>query len=188
MFLAGGPGPGTVALWKLFTAPTRSCCCSAPSALATPEFTSAIGSAAGVTYITTPLARPERLPARGASACSPPTGRQFHTEAGPAVLYGYEAMSAILDAIRRAGSHGNDRPDVIKAFMATRDRESVLGRYSVQPSGETTLSTYGVDRVVAGSPVFWRAIDTAAPPPGGQASHAAGLKLSRRPSAAPAPG
>ena len=71
-------------------------------------------------------------------------------------------MSGVLDAIRRAGSHGNDRPDVIDAFFATRDRDSVIGRYSVRSNGETTLSTYGVDRVDGGSPVFWRAIDTAA--------------------------
>lgn len=57
--------------------------------------------------------------------------------------------------------------------MSTSNRDSVLGRYSVQPSGETTLSTYGVDRVAAGNPVFWRAIDTAAPPPGGQSASTA---------------
>jgi branched-chain amino acid transport system substrate-binding protein len=169
VFLAGGPSAGTVALWKALHRADPQLLLLGPSPLATEAFTSAIGSAAGVTYITNPLLAPSVYPP-AAQRVLAAYGRRFHTEAGPAVLYGYEAMSAILDAIRRAGSHGNDRPDVIKAFMATRDRESVLGRYSVEPSGETTLSTYGVDRVVAGSPVFWRAIDTAAPPPGGQAS------------------
>ncbi len=37
--------------------------------------------------------------------------------------------------------------------------DSVLGPYSVLPSGETTLSRFGVDRVVAGRPVFLRALD-----------------------------
>jgi branched-chain amino acid transport system substrate-binding protein len=169
VFLAGGPGPGTVALWKDLHRADPQLLLLGPSALATPEFTNAIGSAANVTYITTPLLAASVYPP-AAQRVLAAYRRQFHTEAGPAVLYGYEAMSSILDAIRRAGAHGNDRPDVIDAYLATRDRDSVLGRYSVQPSGETTLSTYGVDRVVAGSPVFWRAIDTAAPPPGGQAS------------------
>jgi branched-chain amino acid transport system substrate-binding protein len=75
-------------------------------------------------------------------------------------------MSAVLDAIRRAGSHGNNRPDVIRSFMATRDRSSVIGRYSIEPDGETTLKSYGVERVAGGRPVFLRTIDTSAPAAG----------------------
>jgi branched-chain amino acid transport system substrate-binding protein len=166
VFLAGGPGAGTVALWKALHRADPQLVLLGSSPLATQEFTSAIGSAADVTYITNPLLATSVYPP-AAQRVLAAYSHQFHTAAGPAVLYGYEAMSGILDAIRRAGSHGNDRPDVINEFMSTRNRESVLGRYSVQPNGETTLSTYGVDRVVGGSPVFWRAIDTAAPPPDG---------------------
>ena len=36
---------------------------------------------------------------------------------------------------------------MIDEFFAIRDRDSVLGRYSIEPDGETTLSRYGVDRV-----------------------------------------
>ncbi len=86
--------------------------------------------------------------------------RTFHREAGPSVLYGYEAMDGVLDAIRRAGARGNNRPDVIRAFFATRDRDSVLGRYTVLPDGETTLSSYGVDRVREDRLAFWRAFQT----------------------------
>jgi hypothetical protein len=48
---------------------------------------------------------------------------------------------------------------VIDRFFATRDRGSVLGAYSIQPSGETTLARYGIDRVVHGTPVFWRSFN-----------------------------
>jgi hypothetical protein len=41
----------------------------------------------------------------------------------------------------------------------------VIGRYSVQADGETTLSQYGVDRVSAGRAVFLRALTVAAPGP-----------------------
>ena len=85
--------------------------------------------------------------------------RAFAGEAGPYVLYGYEAMSVVLAAIRGAGAHGNDRQTVIDRFFATRDRDSVLGRYSMQSNGETTLARYGVDRVENGRAVFLRAIE-----------------------------
>ena len=87
-------------------------------------------------------------------------GRRFGGEARPDALYGYEAMSVVLDAIRRAGSAGGNRHTVIDRLFALSGRDSVLGRYSMQANGETTLSLYGVDRVVNGRPVFYRAIDT----------------------------
>ena len=164
VFLAGGPGPGTAALWKRLHRGDPSLLLLGSSAMATPEFTGAIGDAADVTYITTPLLAESVYPP-AAQRVLAAYRRQFRTEAGPSVLYGYEAMSAVLDAIRRAGAHGNDRPDVIRSFFATQARESVLGPYSVRPDGETTLSVYGVDRVQGDSPVFWRAIDTAAAAP-----------------------
>jgi len=84
---------------------------------------------------------------------------RFHETAGPYALEGYEAMSAVLLAIRRAGSHGNNRQAVIDKFFAIRDRDSVLGRYSIEASGDTTLSRYGVDRVADGRLVFYRAFE-----------------------------
>ena len=68
-------------------------------------------------------------------------------------------MTVVLDAIRGAGARGNDRQTVIDRVFATKNRNSVIGRYSIEPDGETTLSPYGVDRVLAGRPVFYRAFD-----------------------------
>jgi len=47
---------------------------------------------------------------------------------------------------------------VIRRFFATKDRRSAIGEYSVGPSGETTLSRYGIDRVKGGAATFWRAV------------------------------
>ena len=132
------------------------------SSLANVQFTAGLGSAASVTYLTTPLLAESLYPPSARRVLAEYT-RTFHREAGPSVLYGYEAMDGVLDAIGRAGSRGNNRPDVIAAFMSTHDRDSVIGRYSVLPNGETTLSTYGVDTVENGRPVFSRAIDTGSP-------------------------
>ena len=49
-------------------------------------------------------------------------------------------MSAVLAAIRRAGPLGSDRAAVVREFFDTRDRDSVLGSYSVTPTGDTTLA------------------------------------------------
>ena len=61
----------------------------------------------------------------------------------PQALYAYEAMKLILDCIRRAGADGDDRAAVVKAFFATRDRDSAIGRYSIDANGDTTLTQYG---------------------------------------------
>jgi branched-chain amino acid transport system substrate-binding protein len=84
--------------------------------------------------------------------------RTFGSEAQPYALYGYEAMSSVLGAIRSAGSRGNDRQAVIDRFFAASHPDSVLGPYSIEADGETTLSRYGVDRVAGGRPVFDRAV------------------------------
>jgi branched-chain amino acid transport system substrate-binding protein len=126
---------------------------------AQPAFAARIGTAGDVTYLATPV-----LPA----ALYPPAAQvvlrryrsQFHEAASSYALYGYEAMSAVLLAIRRAGSHGNDRQAVIDKFFAIRDRGSVLGRYSIQADGDTTLARYGFDRVLDGRLVFYRAFET----------------------------
>ena len=75
---------------------------------------------------------------------------QFHEQPEAYALFGYEAMSATLQAIARAGARGNNRQAVIDALFSAGPHDSVIGRYAIEPDGETTLSSYGVDRVSAG--------------------------------------
>jgi branched-chain amino acid transport system substrate-binding protein len=121
------------------------------------SFASQIGAAAASTYLTTPVLSTSLYPPPAARVLGD-YRRDFGGEPGPYALYGYEAMSVVLDSIRRAGAKGNDRQAVIDQFFAIRNRDSVLGRYSIEADGETTLSPYGVDRVVNGRTVFYRAI------------------------------
>jgi branched-chain amino acid transport system substrate-binding protein len=98
----------------------------------------------------------------------PPAGRAFYTRyAGafgtpePYAIFGYEAMSLMLHAIARASDDGRHpvlRSRVVAALFATRDRQSVLGTYSIDRDGDTTLDRYGVWRVSSGRLVFWKAI------------------------------
>lgn len=63
---------------------------------------------------------------------------EYGREPGRYAAYGYEAMAVILDAVGRA-EDPTDRPAVVDAFFDTADRDSILGTYSIDEAGETTL-------------------------------------------------
>ncbi|HXB64557.1 MAG TPA: branched-chain amino acid ABC transporter substrate-binding protein [Solirubrobacteraceae bacterium] len=162
VFFSGAPSAGTVALWQqLHTADTHLRLLGS-SALAEPSFARQIGAAAAHTYLTTPLLPLSLYPSPAQRVLSE-YRRRFHRTAGPYALYGYEAMSAVLLAIHRAGRHGDNREAVLHKFFAIRRRDSVLGTYSVLPDGETTLSHYAVNRVHNGRLVFYRVLSLPAP-------------------------
>jgi branched-chain amino acid transport system substrate-binding protein len=163
VFFAGGTGASTVALWRALHSAVPKLLLLGSSDMVNPSFASAIGQAAASTYLTTPIL-PSRSYPRAAARVLKAYRKRFGSGGGPYALYGYEAMGVVLQAIRSAGAHGNDRQKVIERFFATRDRESVLGRYSVEPDGETTLSRYAIDRVRGGRPVIYRLVK--AQPPG----------------------
>ena len=130
-----------------------------PEALTDRAFSQHLGRAARRTLITNPTLDPAAYPP-AAQAFSAAFRARFGHEPQPYALYGYEAMGVVLDAIARAGSA--DRAAVIRAFFATKDRDSVLGRYSIDANGDTTLSTYGVLKVSGRRLVYDRTIDSAA--------------------------
>ena len=79
----------------------------------------------------------------------------------PDSIFGYEAMSLLLSAIDRGTDRGTKpalRSAVRTALFATRDRRSVLGTYSLDGNGDTTLRRYGVYAIAAGQLTFWQAI------------------------------
>jgi branched-chain amino acid transport system substrate-binding protein len=95
----------------------------------------------------------------------PPGGQEFfdafrekydEPNPNPYAIYGYEAMRLALDAIERSGT--GDKADILKALFETTDRESVLGTYSIDENGDTTLTDYGVYTVKDGELVFDRTI------------------------------
>jgi len=118
-----------------------------PSAIADASFVGAL--APGVQRrlrITSPT-----LPAR----LLPPAARSFVArfrsafgrEPAPEALLAYEATQAVLTAIGGAGVKGNDRNAVLARFFAIRDRASVLGTYSIDRNGDTSLSRFAGNRV-----------------------------------------
>jgi branched-chain amino acid transport system substrate-binding protein len=157
VFFAGGAQPGVVALWRALHGAGQHLLLLGTSALQEASFLEAIGAAAGAqTYLTTPILPLGDYPPQAAHVLAD-YRRHFGAQPGAYALYGYEAMAVVLDAIRRAGDHGNDRQTVIERFLQTSNRDSVLGRYSMLSSGEPTLDRYGVDRVIDGRAKFYKA-------------------------------
>jgi branched-chain amino acid transport system substrate-binding protein len=155
VFFAGGSGAGTVTLWQELHSADPKLMLLGVSSMANESFTSQLGAAATNTYLTTPLL-PSALYPSAAQKILAEYRRQFGGDPDGEALYGYEAMSVVLASIRAAGARGNQRPAVVSSFLATRNRDSVLGRYSIESDGNTTLSRYAIDRVSGGRPVFFR--------------------------------
>jgi branched-chain amino acid transport system substrate-binding protein len=79
----------------------------------------------------------------------------------PAAILGYESMSLLLSAITKATHYGTlpaVRSKVRAAIFDTRNRRSVLGTYSIDPDGDTTLRRYGVYEIVDGQLSFLQTI------------------------------
>jgi branched-chain amino acid transport system substrate-binding protein len=76
--------------------------------------------------------------------------RFFVAQRAPLAFYGYEAMALILDSI----GGGSGRAGAVRAARATRDRDSILGRYSIDEDGHTTTTAYGRLAVVDGALVW----------------------------------
>jgi branched-chain amino acid transport system substrate-binding protein len=89
--------------------------------------------------------------AQGMDASAAERTRFFVAHRAPFALYGYEAMSLVLDAIAAVGG---DRVAVARAVRATKDRDSILGRYSIDEDGHTTTKAYGRLAVVYGALVW----------------------------------
>ncbi len=78
---------------------------------------------------------------------------RFKRPAPAAAAYGYESMALMLDAIRRAGDDGDSRAAVIDALLSTTERRSILGTYSIDGNGDTTLDSVSGYRISDGLPV-----------------------------------
>jgi branched-chain amino acid transport system substrate-binding protein len=129
-----------------------------PDGVATVDFTKEIPAKVQAnTFLTAPTVSPDELP---------PAGQKFYEdyakeygekedEIDPYAVYGYEAMDAVLDSIEKGG---DDRQAVVDAFFAIENKESVLGTYSIDDDGDTTLTTYGAYVAKGGKLVFDHAI------------------------------
>ncbi|HEX8086068.1 MAG TPA: branched-chain amino acid ABC transporter substrate-binding protein [Solirubrobacteraceae bacterium] len=146
-FVFSGTTPnGGVQIMKDFSAAIPSAKLYGPDGVSNAEFFDPKegGVPAGVAKkvkITVATLDPESYPPEGQEFFE-----QYKSEYGVKnvdvyALYAYEATNLILDAIERAGT--SDRAEVLKALFDTKDRQSVLGTYSIDENGDTTITDYG---------------------------------------------
>jgi branched-chain amino acid transport system substrate-binding protein len=103
---------------------------------------------------------PDDYPAEGQEFFAAFREKYNEPNPNPYAIYGYEAMRLALDAIERSGT--GEKEDILKALFDTKDRESVLGAYSIDENGDTTLTDYGVYTIDGGELVFDRTIEAKA--------------------------
>jgi branched-chain amino acid transport system substrate-binding protein len=116
-----------------------------------PPFSAAAGVVASLA--TSAAQDPSQLPAAGRRFLRAYRSRHAR-QPGRYAAYGYEAMAVVLDSIERAGDQGDIRDSVVDAFFDTQDRDSILGRYSIDEVGDTTLDRLAGYRLRNGRPVF----------------------------------
>lgn len=109
-----------------------------------------VRSAPGI-LVTSAAQDPSQLPPAG-ERFARAFRQRYAREPGRYAAYGYEAMGVVLDSIRRAGDQGDSRDAVVDAFFDTQDRDSVLGTYSIDEVGNTTLGRLSGYRLTHGRP------------------------------------
>ena len=93
----------------------------------------------------------------------PPEGQRFFSQyekkygepnPDPYAIYGYEAMTLILDTCAKLGPDCSDRQAMIDALFNVKGRKSVLGTYDIDENGDTTITDYGVYTIENGELQF----------------------------------
>jgi branched-chain amino acid transport system substrate-binding protein len=144
---AGTTDTGAARIFSAVAAAAPHMLLFGPAAVADHALLDGLASAVQRRIRVTTSALPANLLPRSARTFRDRFRVTFGRQPAPEALQAYEAASAVLSAIRSAGSKGNDRRAVTDEFLATHDRNSVLGRYSIDRFGDTSLSTYAGNRV-----------------------------------------
>jgi branched-chain amino acid transport system substrate-binding protein len=95
------------------------------------------GDAAEGVYITFGGVPPTKLTGKGAAWYTAYKAK-FGGEPEAYAAYGYESMKVALAAIEKAGR--KDRAAIRDAIFGTKDYDGVLGKWSFDPNGDTTLT------------------------------------------------
>ncbi len=154
VFFGGRTRSNAVALFEALHAALPSAELFGADGVAETAFTGALSPAVQAkVHLTTPALAPPQYPSRGRTYFKRYRAR-FGRDPEPLGIYGYEAMGLMLQAIRDAGEDADDKEKVVEAFFAIKDRTSVLGTYSIDENGDTTLARYGTATVRNGKPVL----------------------------------
>ncbi|HUY58126.1 MAG TPA: ABC transporter substrate-binding protein [Solirubrobacteraceae bacterium] len=130
-----------------------------PSSLDSTAFTSALSSSVHSLYVSIPGFMPKDVSAEGKGFVTA-FKAAYHHAPNTEAIFGYEAMSAVLRVLQHAGSGANNRNTVIKDFLGQRKVPSVLGTYSIDSGGNTSLDAFVFARLRNGKLVPFAAAPT----------------------------
>lgn len=135
-----------------------------PDGILDQEFVLGAGAAAEGTYITTVPIPPDRLTGKGADFIAKYESTYPDSPPDPYTVYGFEAADVILTAIERASAKGPKdihalRSLVLDEVTSIRDYDGVLGTWSFDRDGDTTLKSVAGYVVRDGEIVFEAVID-----------------------------
>jgi branched-chain amino acid transport system substrate-binding protein len=115
-----------------------------PDGVAESSFTSKLpADAQKNTYITVGTIDPKDYPPEGQKFFADFKKTYGTATPEPYAIYGYEAMSLLLDSMKRAGANCADRQAVIDQVYKTKNKKSVLGTYSIDKDGDVTTNHFG---------------------------------------------
>jgi branched-chain amino acid transport system substrate-binding protein len=113
------------------------------------------------TYITVATIDPKDYPPEGQKFFKDYASKYNGEKPEPYAIYGYEAMALALDAMKRAGDKCSDKAAVSAEIYKTKNRKSVLGTYSIDKDGDTTLNDFGRYLVKNGALKFDKTVKVA---------------------------
>jgi branched-chain amino acid transport system substrate-binding protein len=152
VFYAGLPGPAAEHALDAAASAAPAARLFAPSALYDDTFVQRLSSAAQQALTVSAPGIPRgSLDAIGRSFVSAFAQRYGHQPA-PQAIFGYEAVRAVIAALRQAGDHAAARTTVVGDFRALSRTagQSALGAYTLR-AGDTSLRSFVFAHVAGGS-------------------------------------
>lgn len=118
----------------------------------------AAGDAAEGSFVTFAGLPPDKLTGKGVQWYQQYKAK-YNIEPSAYAAYGYECASVVVNAIQRAGV--KNRESIRAALLGTRDFDGVLGKFSFDADGDTTLTAMSVNTVKGGKFEFVKAQEAA---------------------------
>jgi branched-chain amino acid transport system substrate-binding protein len=143
LIYAGSPSPAVVPFWNALSAADGTIKKMASAAITdSPSWSQTTAAARYNTYLSAPGLLLHALPRAGTQFASDFAATYGARAPWASGIFGYVAMSGVLDALHSLGARAVDpRTRVAMAFLRLRDLPSALGTYSIV-SGQTSFRGY----------------------------------------------
>ena len=122
-----------------------------PDGINCSEFLKQAGPAGEGVYSTFGGVPPEKYTGKASEWLKNYNAKFSNNNPNPYAIYGYEAAKVVLAAIAKAGDKADDRATVLANVMSTKDYDGVLGKWSFDAGGDTTLTQFSGSTAKSGS-------------------------------------